>query len=187
VSKGKKGATPVSRSKQLAPAVDIRPTDDDSSSSAADSSAAAVTASPAEEATDSSPSAPVAPAAKRRRRNELEALQDSLTAADSDSAGEEEEESKENQPASGSKPLAPNNGAVACTIAYQLDEGGVPVFRPTWDEFHDFARFIEEANVSARTQTAVARAFVHASDIELRSVAYSRMSTDWSHRCYLSL
>jgi hypothetical protein len=95
----------------------------------------------------------VAPAPKRRRRNELEALQDSLTAADSDSAGEEEEES-----ASGSKPLAPNNGAVSCTIAYQLDEGGVPVFRPTWDEFHDFARFIEEANVSARRQTAVARA-----------------------------
>lgn len=144
----------MSRSKQLAPAVDIRPTDDDSSSSAADSSAAAVTAS---ESTDSSPSAPVAPAAKRRRRNELEALQDSLTAAGSDSAGEEEEESKEDQTDSG-KPLAPNNGAVACTIAYQLDEGGVPVFRPTWDEFHDFARFIEEANVSARRQTAVARA-----------------------------
>lgn len=150
----------MSKSKQLAPTVAVQPTahsDSGNSSSAGQSVTAAVTAPPAEAATDASPSAPVAPAPKRRRRNELESLQDSMTdAAAADSEGEEEEdESKEDLSTSGGKPLAPNNGAVACTIAYQLDEGGVPVFRPSWDEFHDFARFIEAANVSTRTRAHV--------------------------------
>jgi len=36
-----------------------------------------------------------------------------------------------------------NQERPACSLAYELEDGGVPVFKPTWDEFKSFARFIE--------------------------------------------
>jgi len=41
-------------------------------------------------------------------------------------------------------------GEVACSMKYEVEAGGVPVFKPSWEEFKDFAVFIERIqNVGA--------------------------------------
>ena len=38
--------------------------------------------------------------------------------------------------------------AVACALPYVVDAGGVPTFKPTPEQFKDFAQFIAAAQVS---------------------------------------
>ncbi len=70
-----------------------------------------------------------APAPSKRKRTEAERLQWSALAP----------------------PIARQAGSsqkIECAIPYEIESGGVPVFRPTMEQFKDFAQFIETVNVS---------------------------------------
>lgn len=46
---------------------------------------------------------------------------------------------------------SPHGDGLSCSLSYEVESGGVPVFRPQWSDFRDFAKFIETIDVRLHT------------------------------------